>query len=93
MEVCSTSVVTQGADTVIYERLDPHYALNASMKESTNKHMEDYGSSGLRTLCLAWTEVDKAAYDTCVHACVRACLRACMRVCVCVCVWECVGDS
>ena len=53
----------QGADTVIYERLAADNAVNNSMKEVTREHMEEYGAAGLRTLCLAYCELDKAVYD------------------------------
>lgn len=53
----------QGADTVIYERLAHKHPLNAKLKEVTQQHMEDFGSAGLRTLCLAYTELDPDAYD------------------------------
>ncbi|KAG2499397.1 hypothetical protein HYH03_002971 [Edaphochlamys debaryana] len=54
---------TKGADTVIYERLDPAYAPNAAMKESTSRHMEEFGAAGLRTLCLSYAEVDRDWYN------------------------------
>ncbi len=54
--------VCQGADTVIYERLDPSYAPNEEMKESTGRHMEEFGAAGLRTLCLSYAEVDREWY-------------------------------
>lgn len=53
----------QGADTVIYERLQHKHPLNGKLKEVTQQHMEDFGSAGLRTLCLAYTELDEDAYD------------------------------
>ena len=53
----------QGADTVIYERLAANSAVNNSMKAVTREHMEEYGAAGLRTLCLAYCELDKAEYD------------------------------
>jgi phospholipid-transporting ATPase len=53
----------QGADTVIYERLAHKHPLNAKLKEVTQQHMEDFGSAGLRTLCLAYTELDPDFYD------------------------------
>ncbi|PNH05393.1 Phospholipid-transporting ATPase 3 [Tetrabaena socialis] len=56
-------IFTKGADTVIYERLDPKYAPNDAMKESTSKHMEEFGAGGLRTLCLSYTEVDREWYN------------------------------
>jgi len=53
----------QGADTVIYERLASNNPVNNSMKGVTREHMEQYGAAGLRTLCLAYCELDKADYD------------------------------
>jgi phospholipid-transporting ATPase len=55
--------LSQGADTVIYERLQHKHPLNAKLKEVTQQHMEDFGSAGLRTLCLSYTELDEDAYD------------------------------
>lgn len=56
-------LLVQGADTVIYERLAANNAENDSMKGVTREHMEEYGAAGLRTLCLACCELDKAVYD------------------------------
>ena len=53
----------QGADTVIYERLAVNNEVNDSMKGVTREHMEQYGAAGLRTLCLAYCELDQTAYD------------------------------
>ncbi|GIL71194.1 hypothetical protein Vretimale_17772 [Volvox reticuliferus] len=57
-------IFTKGADTVIYERLDPSYATNEAMKESTGRHMEEFGAAGLRTLCLSYAEVDRDWYNS-----------------------------
>lgn len=86
----------QGADTVIYERLARGHPLNESLREPTLAHMEEYGSAGLRTLCLSYTELDPDFYDECVRRGGR--LRGlaflgggrgrgqwCVRACVCVC--------
>ncbi|GFH12108.1 phospholipid-transporting ATPase [Haematococcus lacustris] len=54
----------KGADTVIYERLDHKHPQNAAYKEATTAHMEEYGSAGLRTLCLAYMELDPDFYQT-----------------------------
>lgn len=56
----------QGADTVIYERLDPNNAVNAELRGITREHMEGFGAAGLRTLCLACAELDPDQYDACV---------------------------
>ena len=53
----------QGADTVIYERLAHNNPQNAQLKEPTSRHMEEYGSAGLRTLCLAYAQLDDAFYN------------------------------
>lgn len=53
----------QGADTVIYERLAPNSKLNEELKGPTRDHMEEYGSAGLRTLCLSFCELDPDVYD------------------------------
>ncbi|KAG2453313.1 hypothetical protein HYH02_001537 [Chlamydomonas schloesseri] len=55
-------IFCKGADTVIYERLDPNYAPNDEMKASTSRDMENFGAAGLRTLCLSYTEVDRDWY-------------------------------
>ena len=48
----------KGADTVILERLDEH---NPHV-EATLRHLEDYASEGLRTLCLAMREIPDDEY-------------------------------
>mmetsp|Transcript_27778 Transcript_27778/g.60863 ORF Transcript_27778/g.60863 Transcript_27778/m.60863 type:complete len:1303 (+) Transcript_27778:244-4152(+) len=53
----------KGADTVIYDRLDHAHPQNVQLKELTSKHMEEYGSAGLRTLCLSYSELDPAFYQ------------------------------
>lgn len=53
----------QGADTVIYERLSRGNPTNEALRGVTLRHMEDYGSAGLRTLCLSYRELDPAFYD------------------------------
>jgi magnesium-transporting ATPase (P-type) len=42
---------TQGADTVIHERLA---ASGKQFWEDTREHLEQFGNHGLRTLCLAY---------------------------------------
>lgn len=58
-----TPPLPQGADTVIYERLDKGHPLNGSLRDVTLSHMEEFGSAGLRTLCLAYKELDPTVYD------------------------------
>jgi phospholipid-transporting ATPase len=52
-------IYCKGADTVIMERLyegDP-------LVETTNRHLEEYASEGLRTLCLAMREVTEQEFE------------------------------
>ncbi|RDX83241.1 Phospholipid-transporting ATPase 3, partial [Mucuna pruriens] len=51
----------KGADTVIYERLS---AGNNDIKKVTREHLEQFGSSGLRTLCLAYKELHPDVYES-----------------------------
>ncbi|KAI0516379.1 hypothetical protein KFK09_009052 [Dendrobium nobile] len=50
----------KGADTVIYERLVDG---NNDIKKLTREHLEQFGSSGLRTLCLAYRELTTEIYE------------------------------
>ncbi|CAA7399269.1 unnamed protein product [Spirodela intermedia] len=50
----------KGADTVIYERLGDS---NTDIKKVTREHLELFGSSGLRTLCLAYRELSPELYE------------------------------
>lgn len=51
----------QGADTVIYERLAGG---NNDVKKRTRDHMEQYGAAGLRTLCLAYRDLNPDTYES-----------------------------
>lgn len=51
----------KGADTVIYERLGGG---NEDIKKVTREHLEQFGSSGLRTLCLAYRNLSSDVYET-----------------------------
>ncbi|XP_072093011.1 phospholipid-transporting ATPase 3 isoform X2 [Arachis hypogaea] len=51
----------KGADTVIYERLADG---NNDIKKVTREHLEQFGSSGLRTLCLAYKELHPDVYES-----------------------------
>eukprot|EP00195_Chlamydomonas_chlamydogama_P002386 CAMPEP_0202922204 /NCGR_PEP_ID=MMETSP1392-20130828/77797_1 /ASSEMBLY_ACC=CAM_ASM_000868 /TAXON_ID=225041 /ORGANISM="Chlamydomonas chlamydogama, Strain SAG 11-48b" /LENGTH=1321 /DNA_ID=CAMNT_0049615821 /DNA_START=167 /DNA_END=4132 /DNA_ORIENTATION=- len=53
----------KGADSVIYELLDPDHGPNKQLKAATSAHTSEYGSAGLRTLCLSYTELDPDFYD------------------------------
>ncbi|KAJ9151787.1 Phospholipid-transporting ATPase [Pleurostoma richardsiae] len=50
---------TKGADTVILERLNE----NNPHVEATLRHLEDYASEGLRTLCLAMREIPEQEFQ------------------------------
>ncbi|KAK1175580.1 phospholipid-transporting ATPase IA isoform X2 [Acipenser oxyrinchus oxyrinchus] len=49
----------KGADTVIYDRL----ADGSRYKEITLKHLEQFATEGLRTLCYAVCDISEAAYQ------------------------------
>ncbi|XXG48466.1 hypothetical protein AAC387_Pa02g2908 [Persea americana] len=51
----------KGADTVIYERLVEG---NHNMKKATREHLGQFGSSGLRTLCLAYRDLSSEFYGS-----------------------------
>ncbi|CAH2038382.1 unnamed protein product [Thlaspi arvense] len=51
----------KGADTVIFERLA--YGMD-DVRKVTGEHLEHFGSSGLRTLCLAYKDLNPEAYDS-----------------------------
>ncbi|WCJ21754.1 Phospholipid-transporting ATPase 3 [Euphorbia peplus] len=50
----------KGADTVIYERLAGG---NDVIKNVTREHLEQFGSAGLRTLCLAYRDLSPEMYE------------------------------
>ncbi|CAO2829122.1 unnamed protein product [Amaranthus hypochondriacus] len=51
----------KGADTVIYERLEEG---NGAMKKASREHLEQFGTSGLRTLCLAYRNLSSDFYES-----------------------------
>ncbi|XP_020521908.1 phospholipid-transporting ATPase 3 isoform X2 [Amborella trichopoda] len=51
----------KGADTVIYERLA--YG-NDTIKNVSRGHLEQFGSAGLRTLCLAYRDLNSELYES-----------------------------
>ncbi|XP_073001334.1 phospholipid-transporting ATPase 3 isoform X2 [Typha latifolia] len=51
----------KGADTVIYERLAGG---NQDVRRLTREHLEQFGSAGLRTLCLAYRELSNELYES-----------------------------
>ncbi|XP_010255676.1 PREDICTED: phospholipid-transporting ATPase 3-like [Nelumbo nucifera] len=50
----------KGADSVIFERLADD---NSQVKILTREHLEQFGSSGLRTLCLAYRDLSNDLYE------------------------------
>ncbi|KAJ6220049.1 hypothetical protein RDWZM_005861 [Blomia tropicalis] len=50
----------KGADTMIFERLDPSLE---GMKDITTEHLNKFASEGLRTLCLAKKDIDEAYFE------------------------------
>lgn len=50
----------KGADTVIFERLAPH---GQQFKDITLKHLEEFATEGLRTLCFAYVDIPEDVYD------------------------------
>ncbi|KAG0668053.1 aminophospholipid translocase [Maudiozyma exigua] len=59
----SIKLLCKGADTVILERLgsDNMYV------EPTTRHLEDYASQGLRTLCLGYRDIPEEEYTNWKH--------------------------
>ncbi|XP_066918904.1 probable phospholipid-transporting ATPase IA isoform X1 [Clytia hemisphaerica] len=53
-------VMTKGADNVIFERLAEH---QNEMVEQTLQHLRDFANEGLRTLCIAYTDLDPQEYE------------------------------
>lgn len=56
-----TSILLQGADTVIFERLADG---NNDLKNTTREQLEQFGSAGLRTLCLAYRDLSSSMYES-----------------------------
>eukprot|EP01133_Synstelium_polycarpum_P003848 gene3848-4443_t len=59
----------KGADTVIYERLSP----NQPYADSTISHLQAFATDGLRTLCLAYVELNPTNYEKWAVEHARAC--------------------
>ncbi|GMS92729.1 hypothetical protein PENTCL1PPCAC_14904, partial [Pristionchus entomophagus] len=51
----------KGADTMIMARLSPR--TSSILRDSTNYHMDEFAGVGLRTLCLAYKEIDDAYFE------------------------------
>lgn len=54
-------LICKGADSIIYERLSATEN-DPSMLEKTSKHLEEYATEGLRTLCIAERELSWKQY-------------------------------
>ncbi|KAJ7538191.1 hypothetical protein O6H91_11G037600 [Diphasiastrum complanatum] len=50
----------KGADTVIYERMAER---GNTVKDISREHLEKFGADGLRTLCLAYRDLDMNLYE------------------------------
>ncbi|XP_038554851.1 phospholipid-transporting ATPase IA isoform X3 [Micropterus salmoides] len=59
----------KGADTVIYDRL----ADSSRYKEITLKHLEQFATEGLRTLCFAVADISESSYQHWLEIHHRAC--------------------
>uniref|UniRef100_A0A3P9PDN6 Phospholipid-transporting ATPase n=1 Tax=Poecilia reticulata TaxID=8081 RepID=A0A3P9PDN6_POERE len=59
----------KGADTVIYDRL----ADSSRYKEITLKHLEQFATEGLRTLCFAVADISESSYQHWQELHLRAC--------------------
>uniref|UniRef100_A0A3P9BQ02 Phospholipid-transporting ATPase n=1 Tax=Maylandia zebra TaxID=106582 RepID=A0A3P9BQ02_9CICH len=59
----------KGADTVIYDRL----ADSSRYKEITLKHLEQFATEGLRTLCFAVADISESSYQQWLEIHHRAC--------------------
>lgn len=53
-------LLTKGADSVIFNRLDPY---NNPLREITEEHLEEFARIGLRTLVLGMREVPPLEYE------------------------------
>lgn len=52
-------ITSQGADSVIFERLSKEGELH---KGTTMRHLEEFSNAGYRTLCFAYAEITKKFY-------------------------------
>jgi phospholipid-translocating ATPase len=56
-------IITKGADSVIYSRLDRN-SNSTQLLEETASYLEEYASEGLRTLCIAGREISPDEYES-----------------------------
>ncbi|KAL0905958.1 hypothetical protein M5K25_024411 [Dendrobium thyrsiflorum] len=54
-------LLCKGADSIIFERLSKHGRI---YEHDTQKHLNEYGESGLRTLALAYKKLEEAEYSS-----------------------------
>lgn len=54
----------KGADTVIYERLGERHQ---HYRAATLRHLEEFATEGLRTLCCAVTDISEEEYDVSIY--------------------------
>lgn len=50
----------KGADTVVFERLSPN---GQTFRDITLRHLEDFATEGLRTLCCAVSVIPEDVYN------------------------------
>lgn len=51
----------KGADSIIFDRLSPKGRM---YQEDTTRHLNEYGEAGLRTLAVAYKELDESEYNS-----------------------------
>ncbi|TRY97368.1 hypothetical protein DNTS_033009 [Danionella cerebrum] len=51
---------SKGADTILFERLDPS---NEELMFTTSEHLNEFAGEGLRTLALAYKDLDEDVFD------------------------------
>ncbi|XP_026095031.1 probable phospholipid-transporting ATPase IM isoform X2 [Carassius auratus] len=51
---------SKGADTVLFDRLDPS---NEELMSTTSEHLNEFAGEGLRTLALAYKDLDEDVFD------------------------------
>ncbi|XP_076863534.1 phospholipid-transporting ATPase ID isoform X3 [Brachyhypopomus gauderio] len=51
---------SKGADTILFDRLDPS---NEELMDTTSEHLNEFAGEGLRTLALAYKDLDEDMFD------------------------------
>ena len=54
------TLLSKGADTIMFDLLSP---ASAELQELTTHHLNDFAQTGLRTLVLAYKDIDIGYYD------------------------------